>query len=241
MAARTHFLIDIGNTSLKYCSFFATACHGPIRSIPTSALTASVLHEAFSNAYCTIASVVPWVDALFEANAQIQSHFITHRTIPTLQLALPQPAECGADRLVNALAAYDRFKTACLIIDSGTALTGCVVNKQGVYLGGAIFPGMKLCSEVLSEKTAKIPLIWVEETAQFYGNTTKMAVQSGLYEGFLAIMQRLIRRFKAQEPQGYVVGTGSGLAVFKDHLLLDDYDEALVFKGLALCHTLGTS
>ena len=136
--------------------------------------------------------------------------------------------------MVNAIAAHHTYKTEALVIDSGTALTFCYIDRDGVYQGGAIFPGMKICSDSLHEKTAKIPLIWVEETNRLYGKSTKEAVEIGLYEGFTAIINHMISKYRAEFPNITVIGTGNGLDIFKDKLNIDVYDNQLIFKGLLL-------
>lgn len=178
-----------------------------------------------------VASVVPTRDALIPKNAE----FITHQNIPLLQLNLRKPNEVGADRIVNALAAFSIKKSSCLVVDSGTATTLCYVSKQGVYEGGAIFPGLKMSSQALNDYTAKIPLIWVEPQPALYGKDTEEAVQVGLYHGFIAMINGLISQYRAMDPDIWVVGTGNGLSILNDRLNLDCFDPDLIFKGLAFC------
>lgn len=187
--------------------------------------------ESYKRVY--ISSVVPELD--HQLSRFSNTTLITVQNIPFLKTDVPLPNQIGADRLVNALAAFQHTKKETLIIDSGTALTFCFVNEKGIYEGGAIFPGMGIASKALHLYTAKIPHIFVSQQDHFIGKTTKDAVQCGLYYGYQHIINGFIDRYKKQYPNVVVVGTGNGLDVIKDELMLDIYDSSLIFKGLALC------
>jgi type III pantothenate kinase len=180
-----------------------------------------------------IASVVPKADKLFNNFENVV--FINYKNIPKLKINLKAPEQVGADRIVNAMAAYQITKTSTLVIDSGTATTFCYVDNKGVYQGGDIIPGLELSSKALNDYTAKIPLIWVEPTQELFGKNTKEAVQIGIFKQAIFTINGFIKEYKKFDSKIKVVGTGKGLETLKDYLKLDLYDPELILKGLAIC------
>jgi len=229
----TALLIDIGNST----TVFATYSSGKLQFL-RSVMTVSLSSEIFMQDEATydsvvVSSVVP------DSNDIILKHypkafFVTSDTISGIRVGVSSPSQVGADRLVTALAAYNRYKAECLIVDSGTAITFERVSADGVYLGGAIVPGMGIASQALHDYTAQIPLIWVEPRDHLIGGTTKDAVEAGLFHGYYEMINGMIRRFRAETPGLHVIGAGNGLSVFGDGLDLDDLDEHLQLKGLAM-------
>lgn len=226
------FFIDIGNTTTKYTQFKDNALvHNS--HIATQSLTKDVVDRLFMDAYCVICSVVPEKDSLFQQDHMM---FINHQNIPFIALNVPHPEQVGSDRLVTALAASLSQQGPCLVIDSGTALTFCYIDEYHTYQGGAIFPGLTTSSKALNDYTAKIPLIYVEPQSRLYGNTTKEAVEVGLFQGFKALLNGMIQQYRQLYPGITVVGTGTGLQVFQDSIDLDIYEPELIFQGLLYCY-----
>lgn len=130
--------------------------------------------------------------------------------IPT---ELLYPLEAGADRLVNALAGWEKYKTSLIIVDFGTAITFDCVSKEGVYLGGAIAPGIYIATEALFKKTAKLPKIDLSiPPLRAIGKDTISALKSGLILGFTGLTDYLIERLKEEmNTHPKVIATG-GLA-----------------------------
>ena len=227
------WLIDVGNSTTQYLALTPESDNGVV-SLSTDELTPELIQERFHDSCCYVSTVVPKVIPWFDSVSSSTIYFANHETVPFLTVNLDKPEELGADRLINALGAYKTYGSPCLIIDSGTALTCCYVDAQGVYQGGSIFPGMRICSKSLHEKTAKLPLVWVEPTSVLHGKTTKEAIEIGLYEGFLGALKHMIQRYRQDVAGIKVIGTGQGLGVFVDHLDMDVYDEQLIFKGLEI-------
>ncbi len=221
-------LVDIGNSKTGLADY-GSGHISKTRWLDTAIIQSSAPFEGYVR--IVVSSVVPDLDHFLPGHAQ----FITHQNIPNLTINLSSPNEVGADRIVNALAAYSGQKRSCLVVDSGTATTFCYVTQSGVYEGGAIFPGLKMSSQALNDHTAKIPLIWVEPQPRMYGKNTEQAVQVGLYHGFIAMINGMIAQYRQLDPLIWVVGTGNGLSILKDQLKLDAYDPDLIFKGLAVC------
>tara|TARA_B100000427_G_scaffold208555_1_gene173690 strand:+ start:1445 stop:2167 length:723 start_codon:yes stop_codon:yes gene_type:complete len=232
MAKTKTYLIDIGNSFCTFCELTDLGGFTKKDQIPTDKLTLDRVQKLFANSLCYIASVVPKKDEFFKAIQTSQCYFINHQISMPLKINLPTPDEVGADRLMAALGAYQVYGSPALVIDSGTALTFCLVNRNGVYEGGAIFPGMRLCSWALNDQTAKLPLVWVEPKEDLYGKNTEDAIKAGLYHGFHGIIESMIKQYRQRYDDIVVVGTGSGLNVFKETLSLDVLDDNLIFHGL---------
>lgn len=202
------------------------------RRLPTSELPAAI--AGFSG-YKTlvISSVVPAMNPLFETlKPAANVVFVTAANLPGLTLNLIAKEQVGADRIVNALAAWKATQTDCLVVDSGTAITFCLVRANGVYEGGAIFPGMGIASKALSLFTAQIPEIQVSPQEPLYGKNTQQAVEVGLYQGYIHLINGFIAAYRAQFSGIVVVGAGSGLDVLANRLDIDQFDLDLTLKGL---------
>lgn len=147
------------------------------------------------------------------------------------------PREVGADRLVNAVAAYERYQAACIVVDFGTAITYDVVSAEGEYLGGIISPGMEISLEALWVKAAKLPEVEIGEPRSLIGKTTVDAIRSGIVYGFASQVDGIIARLRSElGADAPAIATG-GLA---HHIVpaytesIDAVDELLTLKGLQL-------
>jgi type III pantothenate kinase len=147
------------------------------------------------------------------------------------------PREVGADRLVNAVAAYDRYKGACVVVDFGTAITYDVISEDGEYLGGIISPGMEISLEALWSKAAKLPVVELAEPRSLIGKTTVDAIRSGIVYGFASQVDGIIARLRAEIGAAAPAIATGGLA---HHVVpaftesIDAVDELLTLKGLQL-------
>ncbi|NBV41885.1 type III pantothenate kinase [bacterium] len=204
------------------------------RRIPTAKAEGWLSSDPFRHAdLVVVSSVVPRIDRLLRHFPNVK--LIDFSNIQELRLNLTNPSQVGSDRIINALGAFRRYGRACLIVDSGTATTFCYVDSSGTYQGGLIVPGMGISSQALAMFTAKIPLIKVKPRMEPVGKTTKEAVQIGLYQGTIHMINGIISDFKSRDAGIAVIGTGAGLAVLKDKLTLDEYVPDLIFYGLAAC------
>lgn len=230
-------LLDIGNSFIESAEW-ASAGFATRERIPTSALRDHLSRLVPQGTKSIVmSSVVPDADKIlsnYVLNKQIQLHAISWQNIPILTLNLSAPEQIGADRLVNALAAYDKVKNHTLIIDCGTATTCCYVDPFGTYQGGAIFPGMRMASQALHDYTAKIPLIFAEPRHALFGKNTVEAVRSGLFHSCVFTLNGFAATMRKHHPDITVIGTGNGLEVLKEHLDLDIFDPHLIFHGLGI-------
>lgn len=226
-------LIDIGNSTTVMATYDGHHLNA-LDKVPTDIF--QMTYQTFgieTYSRVIVSSVVPSVDPLLSRYSNVM--FITHQTIPYLKIEVDFPSQVGADRLVNALAAYRQYGKDCIVIDSGTAVTVCYVTKDGGYHGGLIFPGMGIASKALALYTAKIPLIEVSAQDEILGKTTKDAVSIGLYLGYIHMINGWISMYRKRFSGVYVVGAGSGLSVLQDKLDVDVVDPLLTLKGLAAC------
>ena len=142
---------------------------------------------------------------------------------PGIKTGMPirykNPQEVGADRIVNAVGAYEEFKDALIVIDSGTAITFDVISKKGEYIGGAIAPGINISADALAERTAKLPRVPLKVPEGVIGKTTTHSIQSGLFFGYLSLMEGMIKRIKDEMNYNCtVVITGGDSALFYRYL-----------------------
>ncbi len=162
---------------------------------------------------------------------------VDHRMDVGLKLLYHRPEEMGADRLVNAAYAY-RTYGACIVVDFGTATTFDVINGEGEYLGGTITPGIRISMDALFNYAARLPRIEVRRPDQTIGRSTEDAMRSGVYYGYVAMVDGLSRRLK--EAAGIdlkVVATG-GLAklIAKDSTAIDIVEPNLTLDSLAMLY-----
>ena len=151
-----------------------------------------------------------------------------------------KPAEVGADRVVNALGAHIAYPGALIVVDSGTATTIDVVASDGGFEGGAIAPGIHLSVEALHAAAAKLPRVALKRPERAIGNDTVSAMQSGVFWGYIALIEGMIARIKAEwHEELTVVATGGVAALFRDATdAIDHFDPDLTIRGLLEVHRL---
>ena len=120
------------------------------------------------------------------------------RSAPGCRSAIDNPHEVGADRLVNAVAAYDRVHDACVVVDFGTAITYDAVSAAGEYLGGIITPGAEISIDALYDRAAKLPKVELAEPRALIGKSTVDAIRSGIVYGFAGQVEGIVRRLRAE-------------------------------------------
>ncbi|MBF0612509.1 MAG: type III pantothenate kinase [Magnetococcales bacterium] len=190
-----------------------------------------------------IGSVVPPVQSALVRALRRYFHITPLLVGPGIKTGVPirydNPKEVGADRIINAVAAYDHFRQAAIVVDFGTATTFDLVGEQGEYLGGAIAPGIGLAMDALFEKTAKLPRIEVARPRQVIGRDTVGSMQSGMFWGYVGLVDGLISRII--EESGFasvrVMATG-GLAkmIASESKSIETIDEFLTLTGLRIVY-----
>ncbi|HBU61707.1 MAG TPA: pantothenate kinase, partial [Oceanicaulis sp.] len=147
---------------------------------------------------------------------------------------LPRPEEAGADRLVNALGGRVVYDGAMIIVDSGTATTFDVVSADGNFEGGVIAPGINLSMQALHQAAARLPRIAIEKPQRVMGKDTVGAMQSGVFWGYVDLIDGLVTRLKAEYGQPMtVIATGGVVSLFEGAArTIDHYDPDLTMRGL---------
>jgi type III pantothenate kinase len=157
---------------------------------------------------------------------------------PSMPVLYENPRDVGADRLVNAVAAWRRWQTSLVVVDFGTATTFDAITRDGAYKGGAIAPGVTISSEALFQHASKLPRVEMARPPSVIGQTTVTSIQSGLLYGYTGLVREIVGRMK-QELGGEtrVVATG-GLAGFiaRETDIIDEVDQFLTLTGLRLIY-----
>jgi type III pantothenate kinase len=191
-----------------------------------------------------ISSVVP---PLAFALEQMSARYFGRKPLfvgPGVKTGLPilydNPREVGADRVVNAVAAYHRWKRGLVVVDFGTATTFDAVSPKGEYLGGAIAPGISISMEALFRNASKLPRVEFVQPPHVVAKNTVASIQSGLVYGYVGLVDGICERMRAELPfPALVVATG-GLAPLIAGLskAISEVDEHLTLDGLRLIHEL---
>jgi len=153
-------------------------------------------------------------------------------------LRYENPREIGPDRLVNAVAAYDKVHGACVVVDFGTAVTYDPVSAEGEYLGGIITPGVEISMEALTARAAALPRIDLAPPRSLIGKTTIDAIRSGIVYGYAGQVDGILRRLRAELGADLEAIATGGLA---EHIVpfaeeIDETDDLLTLTGLRLLH-----
>jgi type III pantothenate kinase len=188
-----------------------------------------------------VSSTVPQLNEEWQAMAD---RYLAHTMLvvgPALRTGMPiridNPREVGADRLVNSVAAYDRVRDACVVVDFGTAITYDVVSAAGEYLGGIITPGAEISIDALYERAAKLPKVELAEPRTLIGKSTVEAIRSGIVFGFAGQVEGIVQRLRAELGEDTTVIATGGLAqslVPAVRETIDEVDDLLTLTGLRL-------
>ncbi len=184
-----------------------------------------------------ISSVVP--DANFHLTNLCRKYinfepFFVNSSSVDIEIDLDNPDEIGADRIVNAVAVNAHYRLPAVVIDFGTATTFDVIDKGGVYKGGVIAPGIRLSVDALTSHTAKLPQINIEKPDNVIGKNTAEAMKSGMYWGYIGVIETIINKIKAEMGcEVFVIATGGLASLYAQSTkAIDTVDENLIFKGL---------
>ena len=153
-----------------------------------------------------------------------------------ISIKMDNPKEVGADRIVNAVAAFAKHRKACIVVDFGTATTFDYVSEKGDYMGGVIAPGVNISAEALFRYASKLPRIEVAKPPTVIGKNTVNAMQSGIFYGYVAMVDGILDRiFRELRSQPFVVATG-GLAreIAAESSKIHEIDENLTLEGLRI-------
>lgn len=190
-----------------------------------------------------IASVVPPI--MYSLEHAVRKYFrvepiIVGPGIKTgINIKIENPREVGADRIVNATAAYEMYGGPLIIVDFGTATTFCAITSKGEYIGGAICPGIKISAEALFHKAAKLPRIELAKPETVIGRNTVVGMQSGIVYGYVGKVDYLVKRMKKEmKEEGIKVIATGGLArlIATESETIDEINGLLTLEGLRIIY-----
>jgi type III pantothenate kinase len=202
--------------------------------------------EASEVSAIIISSVVPPLESTLrqvcERYFNLKPMFVEPGIKTGMPILVDNPAELGADRLVNGVAAFARYGGPCIVVDFGTATTFDVISPKGEYLGGVIAPGLAISAEALFARAARLSRVDVKKPARVVGTNTVAHIQSGLYYGYIGLVDGILERM-LNETRGHdslapkIVATG-GLArlIVADSRFIETIDDMLTLDGLRLIY-----
>lgn len=247
--------IDAGNTNIVFAVHDGSGIRAEWRAMTKTARTADeyavILRQLFETESLNfqdidaaiIATVVPAI--LFDLRQLCRRYLKCEPLVvgdPEVDLGIrvqiDRPEAVGADRLVNAVAAHERYPGALIVVDFGTATTFDVISEKGDYQGGVIAPGVNLSAEALHQAAAMLPRVAIQRTQAVIGKDTVPAMQSGLYWGYVGLIEGLIGRIKTEYGKDMtVIGTGGLASLFhKQTSVIDHLDPDLTIRGLILIY-----
>ena len=189
-----------------------------------------------------IASVVPPLNFTFQKMSENyfghQAIFVDNTLNFGLKILYNPASDVGADRIVDAVAAIERYGAPCIVVDFGTATTFDAINSKGEYLGGVITPGITISSDALFQRAAKLPRVEIKKPAKVIGDSTVGSIQSGLYYGYAGLVDGILRRMIAELGENTKVVATGGLAplISRASELIETVDDNLTLEGLRIIH-----
>jgi type III pantothenate kinase len=246
-------VIDLGNTSVVFGLFRGRRLLREWR-VPTRKFKIPKIRAKVKRVM--VASVVPSLNRklgrMIRKQFKCNPFFVTAGNIPGLKVRLKNKREIGADRVVDALAAFTLYIGPLVVVDFGTATTFDAISARGEYLGGAIAPGIALARDALYEQAAKLPKIKISAPKQIIGKSTVSAMRSGLVYGYVAMVEGMVSRMKSEilnpksetNPKSKIQNSKRGIKVIatgglaklicKYTKVVDRIDAKLTLKGLQM-------
>ena len=249
------FTMDIGNTNIKTALFegenmvqyWRLSTNKQMSSDEYGILLANLFrHNGLDMKAVTgiiISSVAPSINFTIEHMVQNYFNVSPMMVVPGIKtginLKYDNPRELGSDRIANAVAAWELYGGPCIFIDFGTATTFGVMSARGEFLGGAICPGLKLASEALVDRAAKLPRFELVKPESAIGRNTIANLQSGIIYGHVGLVTYIIQKMRQElkAPDARVIATGGmALLVAAETDMIDVLDGTLTLKGLRLIY-----
>ena len=245
-------VLDVGNTNTVLGLYDKAELRANWRVATTKTQTVDEYGVIFRNLFSMdsidakqvggiiISSVVPPLDSTLrqvcEKYFKVKPLFVEPGVKTGMPVKYENPAEVGADRIVNGVAAFEKYGGPCIVVDFGTATTFDAISKNGDYLGGVIAPGLGISADALFERTARLPRIDIRKPERVIGSTTVGSLQSGLYFGYLGLVDGILERLlKEMGKETKVIATG-GLAelISGGSKYISSVDDLLTLEGLRI-------
>ncbi|MCP4745207.1 MAG: type III pantothenate kinase [Desulfobacteraceae bacterium] len=186
---------------------------------------------------CVVPPMVSILEDFCKKYLNQTPHWINAKSYPKMPIRYGNPNEVGADRIVNAVGAYNRNKTSMIIIDFGTATTFDAVSREGEYLGGAISPGIGVAAEALFSRASKLPRVELFRTPEYVvGQDTISSIQAGIIFGYAGLVDGIVERMKAEMGTNPKVIATGGLAplIMDTAKSIDEVQPELTLEGLKI-------
>lgn len=251
------FVIDVGNTHIACGVYKGDQLINSFRVRTEKNRTADELGLLFLNFFkhfeinlweirgVAISNVVP--PLTYTINVMCKKYFKREPFFvgPGIKTGMPilydNPKEVGADRIVNSVAAYKKYKKALVVIDFGTATTFDCVTKKGEYIGGVIIPGIEISLEALAERTAKLPKIELVRPERVIGRTTISAIQSGIIFGYAGMVDSICEKIKLEMKEkelGFYATGGLASVIAKETKYIEEVEPNLTLEGLKILYEM---
>jgi type III pantothenate kinase len=244
--------IDVGNTNTVIGVFEGQALRADWRIQTVEGRTADELRVLVAQlmsmngsalagvTHAIVSTVVP--PALFAIKKLCEDRLGIPLLVvgPGIKTGMPihyeNPREVGADRIVNAVAAYEEVKAGCVVVDFGTATTWDVVSPKGEYLGGVIAPGLQISAEALYLHAAKLPRVEIARPAKVVGKNTIAAIQAGLLYGYAGMVDAMVDRIRAELdfPARCLATGGLAALIAAESRTIERADDFLTLRGLRI-------
>lgn len=246
------FVIDVGNTNTVLGLYRDEELLRSWRLTTDKARTsdewAMVIHELFGLSgrhfpdvdnviiSCVVPPLLNTLEALCDTYFKLQPLVVGPGIKTGMPILYDNPREVGADRIVNAVAAYARNQTSLIVVDFGTATTFDCISERGEYMGGAIAPGLNISAEALYERASKLPRVEISCPPQVIAKNTVHSMQSGLFYGYVGLVDGIVGRMKQESRENpFVMATGGLATLIAPHSqTIDEVDNCLTLEGLRI-------
>lgn len=247
-------VIDVGNTNIVLGIYEQENLLKDWRISTDKARTTDeygiLVHELFGLAGLSfesidaiiISSVVPTLTGVLERLSQDYFGYRPYIVGPGIRTGMPiqydNPREVGADRIVNAVAGFEKYRTSLIIVDFGTATTFDYVNRKGEYCGGAIAPGLVISMEALFQKASKLPRVDIQKPPAVIAKNTVHSMQSGIFYGYVGLVDEIVGRMKNESKDNPKVIATGGLAglIAPESKTIEEVNEYLTLEGLRILY-----
>jgi type III pantothenate kinase len=247
-------VVDVGNTNTVLGLYRGEELVRSWRLTTDKSRTADewamVIHELFSLSElhfpdigdviisCVVPPLLNTLEELCGTYFKLKPYVVGPGIKTGMPIQYDNPREVGADRIVNAVAAYDKHRSSLIVVDFGTATTFDYLSARGEYQGGAIAPGLAISAEALYERASKLPRVEIVCPPQVIAKNTVNSMQSGLFYGYVGLVDGIVSRMKQEAKEApFVVATGGLASLVAPHSqTIDEVDSALTLVGLRIIY-----